>query len=129
MATRSRSRVAPAKEDVLPAEIDATADLLPDLLIETRRQMNAAINADDLERARTLRLQAAAIANALQLFLRREIKAIDDGAEMKRLIAQLSAINADIRTIISAAQQAAQFLKQLTAITAGLNTVAGKLLK
>lgn len=112
----------------LSIQVDACADRLPQLMLETRRQSNDAIKHGDLDTADRLDDASAELALLYQTVLRHQIKEIDDSDELRDAIVAFTAINKRIDGIVTGTEGATKFLKTLTAVLGGLNGVAGKVL-
>lgn len=113
----------------LSIQIDHCADLLPSLMVETRRQANEAVKRGDLNGADKLDDISAELSMMFQIVLRHQIQQIDDSQEMRDSIVAMTKINKGIEDIIAGTKQAAAFLKAATGVVNGLTKIAEKILK
>ena len=112
----------------LSIQVDACADRLPHLIVETRRQSNDAIKRGDLDAADALDEESSELVLLYQIVLRHQIQEIDDSDELRSAIRTLVEVNKQIDGIIAANENAARFLNTLAGILGGLKDVTAKVL-
>ncbi|MGE0577626.1 MAG: hypothetical protein AB7F22_23465 [Reyranella sp.] len=112
----------------LSIQVDACADRLPHLIVETRRQSNDAIKHGDLNTADALDEQSSELVLLYQTVLRHQIQQIAESDELRNAVRSFADVNKQIDGIIHANENATKFLGTLASILGGLKDVTGKVL-
>ena len=109
----------------LSIQIDTCADSIAELIAETRKKMNDAMAAGDLDAAD--RFDEIALEQTVQYatLVRHQIKKIDDSAELRDAIKGFAGVSTSINDLIKQNKAFAEFLTTAATISSLLEKLVG----
>lgn len=113
----------------LSTQVSNCADCVANLIVETQRQKNFAIDQGDVTTADDLNEKAITLSVQYGILARHQLQEIDDSNLMKKTIRGFADVNAQIKQAIADVKKATDFAKALAGIAGVLQQLIGIALK